>query len=107
MKIKLILSGVLLFPFILLSLSIGTSILLIPDIYPKGFNLPFLLVCSVILCIAVSVITITTMGMIKYTSKIDKLDTEIENEQIKQKELHFLINKYNKLISEQLKNTQQ
>lgn len=99
MKTLLILSAILLFPFLLLSISVGAVLIINPTFLGKDINTPVLLIYLLILCLSVSVITMTTISMIKYTPKIKKLDEAEADVRKEQSRLSGLIEKYNELIS--------
>lgn len=104
MKKLLILSAVMLFPFILLSLSLAIIVILKPEFMGSHEVSSRVLWLSLILCVCASVITMTTLNMIRYTSRIDKLDKAEEDVRLEQKRLLTLIKQYNDLISSHNRN---
>lgn len=56
-----------------------------------------------ILLISITIVTVTTFGMVSYTSKIDKLDKLEDELNSKKRKLNKLIEKYNDLISNENK----
>lgn len=101
MKALLIISAILVFPFTLLSIAVGVILLTNPSFMGQNINSLIMLVYLLILLVSSFFIGTTTINMIQYIPKINKLN-EAEKGLVKERErLWNIIKKYNDLISKE------